>query len=89
MVPKVTTLIQNSKSCQKVVRNHSFLHDNHFSQNHHDKMTTYDCGKNEIRLSEGRQKVVREDLLDHFSLMVNFLPESCQDKLLPRGFQDT
>ena len=33
-----------------------------------------------IRLSEGRQKV-RGDLLDHFRLMTNFLPESCQNKM--------
>ena len=33
-----------------------------------------------IRLSEGCQKVVGGDLVDHFSLMTNFLRESCQDK---------
>ena len=32
-------------------------------------------------LSEGCQKVVGGDLLDHYSLMTNFLPESCQDKM--------
>ena len=33
-----------------------------------------------IRLSEGRQKVVRGDLFNRFSLMTNFLPESGQSK---------
>ena len=34
-----------------------------------------------IRLSEGRQKVVRGYLFNSFSLMTNFLPESCQNKM--------
>ena len=34
-----------------------------------------------IRLSEGRQKVVRGDLFNRFSLMTNFLSESCQTKM--------
>ena len=37
--------------------------------------------KSVIRLSEGRQKVVRSDLFNRFSLMTNFLPESCQNKM--------
>ena len=37
--------------------------------------------KRVIRLSEGRQKVVRGDLLDHFSVMMNVLPESCQNEM--------
>ena len=40
------------------------------------------------RLSEGHQKVVRGDLFNRFSLMTNFLPESCQNKMT-RGCQDT
>ena len=38
-------------------------------------------GSKGLRLSEGRLKVVRGDLLDNFSLMTNFLPESCQNKM--------
>ena len=34
-----------------------------------------------IRLSEGCQKVVRGVLFNCFSLMTNFLPESCQNKM--------
>ena len=38
----------------------------------HDKMTTYGC--------QECDKVVVGDLLDHFSLITNFLRESYQDK---------
>ena len=34
-----------------------------------------------IGLSEGHLKVVRWHLLDHFSPMMNFLPNSCQNKV--------
>ena len=37
--------------------------------------------KSVIRLSEGRQKVVTGDLFNRFSLMTNFLPESCQNEM--------
>ena len=37
--------------------------------------------KSVIRLSEGRQKVVRGDLFNLFSLMTNVVPESCQNKM--------
>ena len=32
-------------------------------------------------LSEGRQKIVRGDLLDYFLLMTNFLPENYSNKM--------
>ena len=34
-----------------------------------------------LRLSEGHQRVVRGELLDNFCLMTNLLPESCQNKM--------
>ena len=64
-----------------MVRNHSFLLDNRFSSKIVMIKQQPRVAKSVIRLSEGCQKVVGGDLLDHFSLMRNFLPESCQDKM--------
>ena len=34
-----------------------------------------------IGLSDGYEKVGKGDVLDHFRVMTNFLPESCQNKM--------
>ena len=51
------------------------------AKSRHDYNDNLRLSKSMIRLSDDRQKVIRGDLLDHFSLMTIFLPESCQNKM--------